>query len=97
MDEMYLIGQEGLYLWIGFTDKIFSAADSTINTTDYIFQKSHRALFSGNDSLPVPLVNIQRMDVVEFLVSTDSIHIGVYAITGSNMILRQCEPLPFGQ
>ena len=51
----------------------------------------------NGDGLPVPLINIQRMEVIEFLVGTDGIHIGIDTIARLYLVLCQRETLPFSQ
>ena len=56
-----------------------------------------RTVLSRDDSLPVPLVDIERMEIVQLLVGTDGIHIGINAIPRLNLILGKRQTLPFGQ
>ena len=94
---MYFLGQEWLNLRIGLTSQILRPPDSCIDALHNVFEKSHRSVFPADDGLPVPLVHIERMQVVKLLISTDSIHVGIDAIARFYLILRQRESLPLGQ
>ena len=59
MDKMDVVRKERLDLRIHFTYHIFSAAHGCINTGDNFFQEIDIALFFGNHSFPVPLVDIE--------------------------------------
>ena len=48
-----------------------------------------------NRHLPVPLVNIQRVDVVKLLVRTDCVHVGVDAEIRRKVHIRHLDALPF--
>ena len=97
MNKMNLFWQERLQLWIMLTGEIFSTADSSINATHHVFQEYQAAVFLLDHSLPIPLVNIQRVEIIEFFVSTNSIHIGIDAISRFYFIFSQCQSLPFCQ
>ena len=52
------------------------------------------AVLGCNDLLPVPLVNVNRVEVVKILVTADSVHIGIYALTRRKTVFFQRESLP---
>ena len=72
-------------------------ADCIHDVTDGLPQKIQRALFSGNNALPVPLVYIDAVQVVQLLITADGVHIGHKALTGAIAVLVQGIALPFGK
>ena len=97
MYKVNLLGQEGLDLRIGLAGQIFRSADGRIDTLHDILQERQRAVFLADHGLPVPLVHIERMQVVELLISTDGVHIGIDTIARLYLILSQRKTLPLGQ
>ena len=97
MDKRNLLGQERLNLRICLTGQVFRPTDSGIDALHHILQICHGALFLSYHSLPVPLVNIQRMQVVQLLVSSDSIHIRIDTISWFYFVFCQRQTLPFCQ
>ena len=97
MDEVYLLRQEGLDLRVGLTGQIFRSADGRIDTLHDILQERQRAVFLADHGFPVPLVHIERMQIVELLISTDGVHVGIDTITRLYLILSQRKTLPLGQ
>ena len=97
VDEVDLARQEGLYLRVALAHQIFGAEHGRVDTAHHIAQEGHGALAARDDRLPVPLVHIERVDVVQFLVGAYGVHVGIDAVARLYAILRQGEPLPFGQ
>ena len=97
MHKMYLLRQEWLDLWIGLTSQILCTADSSVDTLHDILQECQSAILLTDYSLPVPLVHVQRVQVVQLLISTDSVHIGIDTIARLNLVLCQTQALPFSQ
>ena len=89
MDKSNLLWQERLQLRISLTGEILRAADGSINTLHHILQISHRTLLACDDGLPVPLVHIQRVQIVQLLVSTNSIHVRIDAIARLYLVFGQ--------
>ena len=55
------------------------------------------AVLAGDDLLPVPLVHVDGVDVVQLLVGTQGVHVGVDAAPGGDAQLRELGALPFGE
>ena len=62
-----------------------------------VLQKVQRALVSGDDLFPVPLVHIDAVQVVQFFIAADGVHVGDKALAGAEAILVQGIALPFCQ
>src|SRR5574344_429227 len=97
VDESNLLRQERFNLWISLTGKIFCSADGSVDTFHHILQVSDSAVILGDYSFPVPLVHVKRVQVVQFLVSTYSVHIRIDTVTRLDFVFSQRESLPFSQ
>ena len=97
MDEVNLLGQERLQLTVAFTNEELRTQDRSIDSLYDILQALQCSVFLPDNSLPVPLIHIERMQVVQFLVSTDSIHISIDSVARLHIVFSQCQPFPFGQ
>ena len=97
MDKMNLLWQERLQLWIVLASQELGAEDGCIDAANHIFKECDGAVFLGNHSLPVPLVHIERMKIIKFLIGTDGIHISIDTIVWLYLIFCQGQALPFSQ
>ena len=97
MNEMNILRQERLQLRIMLASQELGTQDGTIDAAHDILEEGDGTVFLGNHSLPVPLVNIERMKIIQLLVSTDGVHICIYAISRLNLILGKRQSLPFGK
>ena len=77
--------------------QILGALYRGIDRTNHFLQEFHRAIFGANHAFPVPLIDIERVDVTQFLVGADGIHVGVNAVAGLHAIFGEGEALPLGQ
>ena len=97
MNEVNLLGQERLQLRVGLAHQVFRTANGSIDAVHHILQECQRAVFLTDHCLPVPLVHIQRVQVVEFLVGTDGIHVRIDAVAAFHLLLGQRQSLPLRQ
>ena len=97
MDEMDLCRQcrtnDGEHL----IDQIFRPDHSGINASDNLFQELDIPLFRQHHALPVPLIDIQRVQVAQLLIASDGIHIRIDTIARLDLIVGQRQPFPLGQ
>ena len=94
---MNLLWQEWLNLWIVLASKILCTKDGCVDATNHVLEESYSTILTGDDSLPVPLVYVERVQVVELLVGTDGIHVGIDAISWLYLILSEGKALPLSQ
>ena len=94
MNEENVFRKEWLDLWIGLTDIELGTENRAIDLAYNLLEELYVSFALGNDTLPIPLIDIERVKVVELLIGTNSIHIGNYAIAMFNLILCQCHALP---
>mgnify|MGYP003303917133 CR=1 FL=1 len=97
MYEVYLLGQVRMQLGISLADVELGTQYGVVDTAHDVLQEIDVALFGRHGALPVPLVNIEGMEVVQFLVGTYGIHVGDDAIAGFHLVFRQGDALPLGQ
>ena len=60
-------------------------------------QESGGAVFAADYFFPVPLIDIEGMQVIRHLVPPDRVHIGIKTGSGLHTVTSQGEPLPLGQ
>ena len=53
--------------------------------------------FPGDDLFPVPLVYVDRVEVIQLLVPADGVHVGVEAGIGAEAVALQGQALPLCQ
>ena len=97
MDEVDFLRQLGHDLRELHVEFVLRDLDGLVDPPDGLFQESQVAVFRSDDLLPVPLVDIDGMDVVEVLVGPQGVHVGVDAATGPDAELGQLDAFPFGQ
>ena len=69
-------------------------ADRIHNIPYSLLQKFQRALVGGDNALPVPLIHVDAVQVVQFLITADGVHVGHNALAGAEAILVQGIALP---
>ena len=97
MDEGDFFGQLRLQLRETLAHQIFGALHGGIDRTNHFLEEFHGAIFGANHTLPVPLVDIERVQVAQLLVCANGVHVGVNAITGLHIVFGEGEALPLGQ
>ena len=96
-DEADLPTQLCAQLGVADVESVVGGADGLDDGPDNQLQEIQIPVFRGDDLLPVPLVHVDGVDVVQFLVPADGVHIGVQAVAHGEMIPLQSQPLPLGQ
>ena len=97
MYELNLLRQEGLQLRIGLTRQVLRTSNGGIDALYHVLQERQRTILLADDGLPVPLVDIQRVQIVQLLIGADGVHVGIDAVARLYLILGQRQTLPFGQ
>ena len=85
------------YLRIHFTDHIFRPDHRGINAADSLLQESDIAVSFRDHPFPVPLVDIQGMQIAQLLICPDGIHIGIDPISRLDTVFSQRKSFPFGK
>ena len=60
-------------------------------------QKVGAAVLAGDDLLPIPLVDVDGVEIVERLVAADGVHVGIQPFVHLKAVLFERQPLPFGE
>ena len=71
--------------------------DAAHNAAYRLMQQMLIARFLGNDLFPVPLVHVDRMQIVKLFIPTNGIHVCIDALARMDVIAIQRHALPFGQ
>ena len=97
MDEHDVLRQERLQLWVIRADGRFRATHCVIDLPHRRLQIDKRAHFGGDGLLPIPLINIKRMEVVELFICPYRVHICIDTRIRSATEFRKFHALPFRQ
>ena len=95
MDEADFLGQLRHDDRIESMEEKFTSLHIIPHLPDCIFQCIQGSLAGQNGFFPIPLVHIYRMQVIQLLIGSECIHIGIDTIAGPNIIVPQHHPLPF--
>ena len=97
MDEIHVRCEKWLDGRILLAHHVFCAPHGCIDFLHDAFQELQVALFRRDDTFPVPLVHVERMQVAQRLVGADGVHVRVDAVAGTDVIVGQGHPFPFGE
>ena len=97
MDKVNLLRQKRLQLLVRLAHQILRTTYGGIDAPHHVLQECQRAVLTTYHRLPVPLVHIQRMQVIQFLVGTNGVHVRIDAVAALHLLLSQCQSLPFRQ
>ncbi len=82
---------------VEFVDLLFDGFHRLVDRFDDPFQEAEVALLGAHRALPVPLIDVERVDVVQFLVGADGVHVGVQPVSRGDLVGPQFHAFPFGQ
>ena len=97
MDKGYLFRKDGLNAGIVIINKKFGTDQTFVYFFYCCLEKIKRSFACFHSKFPVPLVNIERVNIIEFLIGTDCIHIGINTETGVQLQFGEFNPLPLCQ
>ena len=86
MDEVNLLGERRLQLGVHLIYHVFGAQHSCIDALYNLLEEVYVAVLLTDDTLPVPLVHIERVQVAQLLIGTDSVHVGIDAIALGDVV-----------
>ena len=96
-DEIHVALELRVQAREGDAQRVVRLADRADDVAHGALEIVHGAVFSGDDLFPVPLVNVDRVEVVDLLVTPDGVHIGKQALADVELVALQRQPLPLGQ
>ena len=76
---------------------VIRLADRADNVAHGALEIGNVAVFARDDLFPVPLVDVDGVEVVDLLVTPDGVHIGKQALADVELVALQRQPLPLGQ
>ena len=76
---------------------VLGLADTGDDGAHRVLEEVHCAVPGGDDLLPVPLVHIDRVDIVGQLVPADGVHVGVESLAHGELVAVEGHALPLGQ
>ena len=80
VDEGDLLGQERPDVRVTLVDELLGALEDRVELADDLLEELHVPVRAGDDALPVPLVDVDRVGVVQPLVRADGVHVRVEPI-----------------
>ena len=96
--ERDFLGQHRLDMQILLTNHRFGLAQDRVDLSHGLLEKVQTSFAFSDDPLPVPLVDIDRMQVVQtLLIRSNGVHIGVQSLPRGESVVGQDHPLPLGQ
>ena len=78
-------------------DCLFDFKKGFVDGSYGLFQIVKCAVFLADGFFPVPLVDVERVDVVKILECADGVHVGIEAVAGGYVIGSEFVTFPFGQ
>ena len=96
-DEVHLTLQLAPQAGEGHVQGFRSLTDGTHDGTDAGLQVVDVPVLPGDDLFPVPLIHIDGVDVVYFLVTADGVHISIQTLALMEAVALQRQTFPLGQ
>jgi len=72
-------------------------ADAGDDARHSLMQREEGARFRCDDLLPIPLIDVDGVQVIQLLVAADGVHVGVNALAGMDVVAVERHALPLGQ
>ena len=95
--EIDVAREEGLDLWVGLAGQVLCSQYGRVDSAHDALEELDVTLLGHHDGFPVPLVNVEGVEVVKLFVGTNGVHVGIDAIAGLDIIVGKGESLPFGE
>ena len=92
-----LAGQRGRDVREGAVRHGLGSQQGAVDAADDVVKEVHRAILRADGALPVPLIDVERVDVVQLFVGADSVHVRVEPLAGRDTVSSQLHALPLGQ
>jgi len=98
VDEGDLVGEVGRFQPCeASADGPLGLPDDAVDTAHHLCEELQVALVRAQHALPIPLVDVYRVQVVEHLIGPDSVHVRVEALARTKAVSGERQPLPLGQ
>ena len=93
MEEGEAFRQLWVQLWETFADKIFRAEHGFVDAAYHFFEEIDGAVGGSYHTFPVPLIDVERVEITQLLIGTNGVHVGVNAVAFRHRIFGQSETL----
>ena len=97
LDEQHLARKIGMKLRIFDLERLVCDVDRVDDALDGVLQGGFVARFARDDLFPVPLIDIDRVQIVHDLVAADGVHIRDQTFAGAEAVTREGVALPLSQ
>mmetsp|Transcript_14592 Transcript_14592/g.26439 ORF Transcript_14592/g.26439 Transcript_14592/m.26439 type:complete len:238 (-) Transcript_14592:234-947(-) len=87
------LGLDSIFL----ADELFRIVDSLIDSFYRILEVFHVTVFGGNVLFPIPLINVERMSVVNIVVATKTTEISHDTLFFRDSVVVESPTLPLGK
>ena len=94
---MDFLGKERLDVVICLADEKLGSSYGCVYPLHHVAQESKRAVLLADDSFPVPLVDVERVQIVQLFVGTYGVHVGIDARSRLNLVVGKSQTLPFSK
>ena len=81
----------------GDTERVVRLADRAHDVAHGALEIGNVPVLSRDDLFPVPLVDVDGVEVVDLLVTADGVHVGEKSLAGVKLIALERQALPLGQ
>ena len=96
-DEIHVALELRVQAREGDAQRVVRLADRADDVAHGALEIVHGAVFTGDDLFPVPLVDVDGVEVVDLLVAADGIHVGEKSLAGVELIALERQALPLRQ
>ena len=96
-DEINIVGQDLFNIIIADRHVFLGLSEDPVDIAHDVLEGVQSAVLFADDLFPVPLVHIDRVDVVRYFIAPDRAHVGVESLADLEAVLFQGVALPLGQ
>ena len=94
---MDFLRKERLDVVICLADEKLGSSYGSIYPLHHVAQESKRAVLLADDSFPIPLVDVERVQIVQLFVGTDGVHVRIDARSRLYAVVGKSQTLPFSK
>ena len=96
-DEKYVARELRVQAWECHAQRVVRLTDRADDVAHGAAKIALAAVLARNDLFPVPLIDVDGMEIVGLFVAPDGVHVGEEALSGVELIALQGQTLPFGK
>ena len=96
-DEEHVAGELGVQAREGDAERVVRLDDGADNVTHRALEVGDVAVAGVDDLFPVPLIDVDGVEVVHLFVAADGVHIGEQALADIELVALERQTLPLGE